>query len=88
MEKGKSTDAWIPKILRIGRRGVRAKIWTFLFVNRPNWFTAQEIAGYLGMPLSTVQVAIKDVCALSPRIDNEDIKKLGKGRPEKRYRFT
>jgi len=87
VEERKATEPWVPDILNIGTRGVRVKIWTFLFVNPSQWFTAQEIAGYLSMPLSTVQVALKDIRILGPRIESEDTKRSGKGRPKKRYRY-
>jgi len=77
----------VPEILKIGTRGVRTKIWTFLYLNQPNWFTSQEIAKYLDMPLSTVQVALKDICSIAPRIKCRDKPKIGKGRPEKMYSF-
>lgn len=80
-------EPWVPEILKIGTRGVRAKIWTFLFVNKPYWFTAQEIAKHLDMPLSTVQVALKDVRILGPGIVYEDIERSGKGRREKKYSY-
>jgi predicted transcriptional regulator len=77
----------VPEILRTGTRGVRVKIWTFLYLNEPRWFTAQQIAEYLKMPLSTVQVALKDLRSLAPRIQCQDIDREGKGRPEKEYSF-
>ena len=48
--------------------------------------SAQEIAEHLDMPLSTVQVALKDL-RLAPRRLCRDIEKSGKGRPEKEYSF-
>ena len=77
----------VPEILKVGTRGVRAKIWTFLYLNQPEGFTAQKIAQHLEMPLSTVQVALKDICSIAPRILSRDIERTVKGRPEKEYRF-
>lgn len=78
---------WVPNILKVGRRGVRAKIWAFMHANPSRGFTAREIAKYLEMPLSTVQIALKDLCSLAPRIKPRDKEREGKGRPEKEYRF-
>ncbi len=84
---GETRTPRVPEILKIGTRGVRAKIWTFLYLNRPNWFTSQEISRHLDMPLSTVQVALKDICSIAPRIKCKDKPKSGKGRTEKEYSF-
>ena len=78
---------WVPPILKLGTRGVRTKIWTFLYVNENRWFTAKEISRYLKMPLSTVQLALKDIRQYAPRIISDDKYKSGKGRPEKIYVF-
>ena len=78
---------WVPEILKAGTRGVRAKIWIFLYLNQPDWFTSQEISGHLDMPLSTVQVALKEICSIAPRIRCRDKQRSGKGRPEKEYMF-
>jgi predicted transcriptional regulator len=80
-------EVWVPPILRIGHRGVRAKIWAFLYVNQSRWFTAKEISEHLDMPLSTVQVALKDLLILGPRIESRDKDRSGRGRPEKEYSF-
>jgi hypothetical protein len=80
-------DPVIHPLLKYGRRGVHVKIWVFLRDNPSRWFTAQQIARYLGMPLSTVQVAVKDVLLLAPRVKSRDIIRPRRGRPEKRYRF-
>ena len=74
-------------MLKIGTRGVRAKIWAFLLVNERRWFTAKEISGYLEMPRSTVQVALKDLLRIAPSVWSLDKERVGKGRPEKRYSF-
>lgn len=87
MEQGGVEKAIVPEILRMGTRGVRIKIWTFLYLNQPSWFTAQEIAEHLNMPLSTVQVALKDLRLLAPRIQSENKQRFSKGRPEKQYCF-
>ena len=77
----------VPEILKVGTRGVRAKIWTFLYLNQPNWYTSQEISKHLDMPLSTVQVSLKDICSIAPRIKCRDKPKTGKGRPEREYSY-
>ena len=77
----------VPEILKVGTRGVRAKIWTFLYLNQPIWFTSHEISNHLDMPFSTVQVALKDICIIAPRIKCRDKPTIGKGRPEKEYSF-
>jgi len=90
MQRDKDTGGegvWVPEILKVEKRGVRAKIWTFIYLNTPRWFTAQEISNHLGMPLSTVQMALKDLRDIAPRIDSRDKEISGKGRPEKEYRF-
>ena len=87
LEEGRVMEPWVPRILIIGKRGVRVKIWTFLYVNRPHWFTAQQIAKFLSMPLSTAQAALKDVRVLGPGLECEDKERSGKGRPEKKYGF-
>ena len=51
------------------------------------WFTAQDVAEHLDMPLSTVQVALKDLRVLAPRIISKDKERSSKGRPEKEYSF-
>jgi len=84
---GETRTPRVPEILKVGTRGVRAKIWTFLYLNQSNWFTAQEMSKYLEMPLSTVQVALKDICSIAPRIRCKDKPKNGKGRPRKEYSF-
>jgi predicted transcriptional regulator len=80
-------EVQVPEILRLGRRGVRVKIWTLLRVNKNRWFTAKEISEHLGMPLSTVQIALKDLRILAPRIRCRDKDRFGRGRPEKEYSF-
>ena len=77
----------VPEILKVGTRGVRAKIWTFLYLNQPEWFTAKKMSKHLDMPLSTVQVALKEICSIAPRIKCRDKQRNGKGRPEKEYSF-
>ena len=65
-------NIWVAEVLKIGNRGVRAKIWTFLYVNESRWFTAKEISDYLEMPHSTVQVALKDLLRYAPRVWSVD----------------
>jgi predicted ArsR family transcriptional regulator len=77
----------VPRILFTGKRGVNIKIWTFLYINDHRWFTAKEISEYLELPLSTVQLSLKRINKIAPRIHSEDIQTEGPGRPEKRYRL-
>jgi len=83
----KLDEVWVPEILRVGTRGVRAKIWAFLYVNEGKWFSAKQIASYLDMPMSTVQVSLKDLLPNAPRVISMDREKCGRGRPEKIYSF-
>ena len=85
---GHEAEIWVPPILRVGSRGVRAKIWTFIYLNRSKWFTARDISTHLEMPLSTVQVALKDLLLIAPRIQSNDKDRFRKGRPEKEYSFS
>ena len=73
--------------MRARTRGVRAKIWAFLLVNDGRWFTAKEISDFLEMPKSTVQVALKNLLQVAPRVWSVDKGRIGKGRPEKMYSF-
>lgn len=59
----------------------------FLYVNSGKWFTSRDIAGYLSLPLSTVQLALRQVHRMAPRVQREDIEVVYRGRREKRYRF-
>jgi predicted Co/Zn/Cd cation transporter (cation efflux family) len=56
-------------------------------VNERRWFTAREISGFLEMPLSTVQVALRDLLRIAPSVWSLDKEREGKGRPEKSYSF-
>lgn len=56
-------------------------------MNERHWFTAKEISGHLETPLSTVQVALKDLLQVAPRVWSVDKDRKGKGRPEKMYSF-
>lgn len=80
-------QGWAPEGLKIGTRGVRAKIWAFLLVNERRWFTAKEISGYLEIPLSIAQVALKDLLRIAASVWSLDKEREGKGRPGKRYSF-
>ncbi len=77
----------IPEILRTGRHGSNVKVWAFLYVNSGQWFTSRVIAELLGLPLSTVQLALRQVERMAPRVQREDIQVDNRGRREKRYRF-
>ena len=70
---------WIPEVLRTGFGGSAVKVWTFLYLNQPRWFTAQEIAQNLGMPLRTAQGALRALSHL-PRILCQEEQREGKGR--------
>ena len=80
-------DVEIPEILRTGHRGANVKVWAFLYVNTGQWFTSRDIAEYLGLPLSTVQLALRQVDRMAPRVQREDIEVDYRGRREKRYRL-
>ena len=80
-------DVEIPEILRTGRHGANIKVWAFLYVNSGQWFTSRDISEYLGLPLSTVQLALRQVHRMAPRVQSEDIEVDHRGRREKRYRF-
>ena len=80
-------DVEIPEILRTGRHGANIKVWVFLYVNSGQWFTSRDIAGYLRLPLSTVQLAMRQVHRMAPRVESEDIEVDHRGRREKKYRF-
>ncbi len=80
-------DVEIPEILRTGRHGSNVKVWAFLYVNSGQWFTSRDIAGYLSLPLSTVQLALRQVHRMAPRVQREDIEVVYRGRREKRYRL-
>ena len=80
-------DVEIPEILRTGRHGANIKVWAFLYVNSGKWFTSRDIAGYLSLPLSTVQLALRQVHRMAPRVQSKDIEVDHRGRREKRYRF-
>ncbi len=77
----------IPEILRTGRHGSNVKVWAFLYVNSGQWFTSRDIAEYLSLPLSTVQLALRKVHRMAPRVQSEDIEVDHRGRRQKRYRF-
>jgi hypothetical protein len=80
-------DVEIPEILRTGRHGANIKVWAFLYVNSGKWFTSRDIAGYLSLPLSTAQLALRQVHRMAPRVQREDIEVVYRGRREKRYRL-
>jgi predicted transcriptional regulator len=56
-------------------------------VNERRWFTAKEISDHLEMPLSTVQVALRDLLRIAPSVWSLDKEREGRGRPEKSYSF-
>ncbi len=77
----------VPQILKMGRRGSSIKVWTFLRLNYGHWFTAREISEYLELPLSTVQIALRTLVNIAPRIESDEIETDQRGRPEHQYRF-
>ena len=56
-------------------------------MNERRWFTAKEISDFLEMPLSTKQVALKDLLQIAQRVWSVDKDRKGKGRPKKMYSF-
>ena len=80
-------DVEIPEILRTGHRGANVKVWAFLYVNSGQWFTSRDISEYLSLPLSTVQLALRQVDRIAHRVQSKDIEVDHRGRREKKYRF-
>jgi len=81
------TKPWVPEVLKQGSKGMEVRVWTFLYLNQPQSFTAKEIANYLDAPLSTVQQALKKL-RTQPKIRCEDVKTPYKGRRQKRYTYS
>ena len=77
----------VPSILKMGRRGANVKAWTFLRLNADQWFTAREVCGYLELPLSTVQLALRRLVVIAPLIQSQEIEVDQRGRREKQYRY-
>lgn len=77
----------VPGILKMGRRGANIKAWTFLRLNENRWFTARDVAGYLELPLSTVQLALRRLVNIAPLVKSEEISVDQRGRREKQYRY-
>ena len=77
----------VPVILKMGKRGANIKAWTFLRLNFNQWFTAREVSGYLELPLSTVQLALRRLVRIAPRIESKEIMVDQRGRREKQYRY-
>ena len=80
-------DPEVPDILKMGRRGANIKAWTFLRLNPNQWFTARQVSGYLELPLSTVQLALRRLVNIAPKIQSNEIMVNQRGRREKQYRF-
>ena len=80
-------DVEIPEILRTGRHGANIKVWAFLYVDSGQWFISKDISKYLTLHLSTVQLALRQVHRMAPRVQSKDIEVDHRGRREKRYRF-
>ncbi len=49
--------------------------------------TLEDFEEYLSLPLSTVQLALRQVHRMAPRVQSKDIEVDHRGRREKRYRF-
>ena len=75
----------VPVILKMGRRGANIKAWTFLRLNEKQWYTSKEIAGYLELPLSTVQLALRRLVTFAPMIQSQELVVDQRGRREKQY---
>jgi predicted transcriptional regulator len=75
----------VPAILKTGQRGANIKAWTFLRLNENQWYTSKEIAGYLELPLSTVQLALRRLVSIAPMIQSQEIMVDQRGRREKQY---
>ncbi len=75
----------VPLILKMGKRGANIKAWTFLRLNENQWYTSKEIAGYLELPLSTVQLALRRLVSFAPMIRSQEIVLDQRGRREKQY---
>ncbi len=75
----------VPAILKMGQRGANIKIWTFLRLNENQWYTSKEIAGYLELPLSTVQLTLRRLVIIAPMIQSKEIEVDQRGRREKQY---
>ena len=75
----------VPAILKMGKRGANIKAWTFLRLNEKHWYTSKEIAGYLELPLSTVQLALRRLVIIAPLIQSQEIEVDQRGRREKQY---
>ena len=77
----------VPDILKMGKRGANIKAWTFLRLNPNQWFTARDVSRYLELPLSTVQLALRRLVRIAPRIESKEIMVEQRGRREKQYRY-
>ena len=77
----------VPAILKMGQRGANIKAWTFLRLNENQWYTSREIAGYLELPLSTVQLALRRLVSFAPLIQSQEIEVDQRGRREKQCRY-
>jgi len=77
---------WVPEVLKMTSKGTLVKVWTFLYLNQHEWFTAEETAKHLAIPLSTVQKALAKLRVL-PQIICDD-EPHWRGRPKKKYRYS
>lgn len=77
---------WVPPVLMEGKRGILVKVWTFLLLNQPNWFTTKEIAEYLKISRISVERVFKKLREY-PEIRCEKGKPW-RGRPENKYQYS
>jgi len=77
---------WVPPVLTNGKRGTLIKIWTFLLLNQPSWFTTKEITEYLKISRTSAESALKKLREY-PEIHCEK-ERPWRGRPQNRYRYA
>jgi len=77
--------AWVPDVLTRREHGTIYKVWTFLYLNQNAWFTSKEIASLLGVPLVSVQVALKKLRDYPEIVSDKE--KPWRGRPKRKYKF-
>lgn len=61
------------------------RVWIFLYLNQDLWFTAKEISKRLGIPLTTVHVALKRLKEYPDVVWERE--KPWRGRPKTKYKF-
>jgi predicted ArsR family transcriptional regulator len=76
----------VPDVLKRQERGATIfKVWTFLYLNQNTWFTSKDIASQLGIPLVSVQVALKKLRGYPEIVSDRE--KPWRGRPKRKYKF-